>query len=106
MDRLGNLYIADGGRIRKVDTAGIITTYAGNGSIALDPVGTGAPVNPQTALSDPTALAVVGDDLYVTEYSDVRKIHLPDGVISNVAGTWLKIPLGGDAGRYCATASP
>ena len=98
VDRLGNLYIADGGRIRKVDTAGIITTYAGNGSIALGPAGTGAPVNPQTALSDPTALAVVGDDLYVTEYADVRKIHLPDGVISNVAGTWMKTPLGGDRG--------
>ena len=86
VDRLGNLYIADGGRIRKVDTAGIITTYAGNGSIALGPAGTGAPVNPQTALSDPTALAVVGDDLYVTEYADVRKIHLPDGVISTWRG--------------------
>lgn len=93
VDRLGNLYIADGGRIRKVDTAGIITTYAGNGAIALGPDGT--TVSPQSSLSDPTALAVVGDDMYVTEYAGVRKIHLPDGVISNVAGTWTPTALDG-----------
>jgi NHL repeat-containing protein len=96
VDRLGNLYIADGGRIRKVDTAGIITTYAGNGGIALGP--SGSTVSPQDALSDPTALAIVGDDMYITEYAGVRKIHLPDGVITNVAGTWLPTALGGDRG--------
>jgi hypothetical protein len=96
VDRLGNLYIADGGRIRKVDTAGIITAYAGNGAIALGPGG--STVGPQEALSNPIALAIVGDDMYITEYAGVRKIHLPDGVITNVAGTWLSTATGGDRG--------
>jgi hypothetical protein len=97
VDAVGNLYIADGGRIRIVNPQGIINTYAGDGAIALAPVGTGAPVSPQTALSGPTALSIVGGDLYITEYADVRKIHLADGVITTVAGSWMNTPIG--AGR-------
>lgn len=46
VDASGAIYIADNGnsRIRKVDAAGIITTYAGNGqSVATSPLGDGGP---------------------------------------------------------------
>ena len=37
-DPIGNMYLTDAGsRIRKVDTSGIITTYAGNGSYGAGP---------------------------------------------------------------------
>lgn len=38
-DAIGDLYVADSGRIRKVDTSGIITTYAGNGDSGIGPDG-------------------------------------------------------------------
>jgi len=45
VDSAGNLYIADprNNRIRMVNTAGIITTYAGNGNIFQTAHGDGAP---------------------------------------------------------------
>ncbi len=45
VDALGNLYIADNsnGRIRKVDAAGAITTYAGITGTASTPIGDGGP---------------------------------------------------------------
>lgn len=36
-DTVGQMYIADAGRIRKVDLSGIITTYAGNGNSGIGP---------------------------------------------------------------------
>jgi hypothetical protein len=36
-DNVGQMYIGDAGRIRKVDLSGIITTYAGNGNSGIGP---------------------------------------------------------------------
>ena len=48
LDQAGNLYIAefDGGRIRKVDTQGVLTTIAGNGSTSY--TGDGGPAQNAT----------------------------------------------------------
>jgi uncharacterized protein (TIGR03437 family) len=87
VDGTGNLYIADVGhfRIRKVSTAGVITTVAGNGDYDYTSDGgpaTGAP------LASPGALAVdASKNLYITDsYNQrVRKVS-SDGIITTVAG--------------------
>ncbi|MBA3819039.1 MAG: hypothetical protein H0X17_09120 [Deltaproteobacteria bacterium] len=86
-DHAGNLYIADtdNNRIRKVDTAGIITTFAGTGAAGY--AGDGGPAN-QAELNRPVDVAVAADNtLYFTDVSNscVRKIT-PDGTISTAVG--------------------
>ena len=86
-DILGNLYIADtdNQRVRKVDTRGIITTVAGNGSASYG--GDGGPAT-QAALTFPTGLAldIVGN-LYIADSSNgrIRKVDT-SGIITTVAG--------------------
>ncbi len=83
-DGAGNLYIADGGnnRIRKVDSAGAISTVAGGG-----PIGDGgAAVAAQ--LDWPTGVAPDGaGNLYIADRSNqrIRKVDAA-GVITTVAG--------------------
>jgi adhesin/invasin len=86
-DHAGNLLIADtdNNRIRKVDTAGIITTIAGTGTAGYS--GDGGPGN-QAQINRPVDVAIGPDDtLYFTDVfnSCIRKID-PAGIISSVAG--------------------
>ncbi len=89
VDTLGNVYIAEQQMqlIRKINTAGIITTFAGQLNLA-DWTGDGGPAT-AAKLWKPFALAFdkLGN-LYVTEKFnfDVRKIT-PAGIISTVAGS-------------------
>lgn len=87
-DAAGNLYIAESGdgRIRKVDTSGIITTIAGNGTIGYS--GDGGPaLAASLGPVRPLALDAAGN-LFVGDigYSVVRKIDTL-GIITTVAGT-------------------
>jgi sugar lactone lactonase YvrE len=89
VDSGGNLFIADNGnhRIRKVDTSGKITTYAGNGSPTF--CGDGQPAT-LACLDTPTGVAVdVRGNVYVADgYTyRVRKIWVSTRVITTVAGT-------------------
>jgi len=88
IDTIGNLYIADwgNGRIRKVDTSGIITTVAGGGT---NPVGIGDG-GPATAaiLNRPQGVAVdASGNIYIAEEDGhrIRKVD-PSGIITTVAG--------------------
>ena len=89
IDRAGNLYIADpfNGSVRKVDSRGIITTVAGNGTSA-----TGVDGKPatQTSLDYPIGITVGLDgSLYVSELSGyrIRKISLPaELIVSPLSG--------------------
>lgn len=87
IDNFGNLYIADtyNHRIRKVDTAGIITTVAGNGTMGYS--GDGAAAT-HARLNRPTSVAIdnIGN-LYIadTENHRIRKVY-PSGIITTVAG--------------------
>lgn len=103
-DHAGNLLIADteNNRIRKVDTAGIITTLAGTGTAGFS--GDGGPAA-QAKINHPVDVAV-GDDntLYFTDVGNscVRKVD-PSGIISTVVGQCSPDPtkrgFGGDGGN-------
>jgi trimeric autotransporter adhesin len=103
LDNTGNLYISDNSnnRIRKVDAAGIISTYAGNGVEGYTGDG-GSATAAELAL--PFGLAIdVSDNLYIADYSSshIRKVNTI-GIISTIAGISLA-GYAGDGGP--ATAS-
>ena len=87
IDALGNLYIADeeANRIRKVDTAGVITTLAGTGAY-----GSGS-VDGEATLSElaaPTGVAVDGNgNVYIADSQNylIRRVD-PGGMITTIAG--------------------
>ena len=86
-DRVGNYYFAGDERVRKVSSAGIITTIAGNGIAGYS--GDGIPAT-SAELSRPTDVALDRyDDIYIADYDNnrVRKIDHITGLISTVAGT-------------------
>ncbi len=87
-DALGNLYIAEDGnsRVRKVDSSGVITTYAGTGTEGFG--GDGGPAT-SASLNQPRSVAVgAAGELYIADWwnSRVRKVDLA-GVITTYAGT-------------------
>lgn len=88
VDSAGNLYIGDTGnqRIRKVDTSGTITTFAGTGS-----GGSGGDGGAATSAQINTPMQVVADtsgNVYITDYSNIRirKVDT-NGIITTFAGT-------------------
>lgn len=92
-DASGNLYVADTSneRIRKVNTAGTITTIAGNGRFKY--AGDGGPAI-SASLDNPTGTAVdPAGNLFAADIANlaVRKIN-PAGVISTYAGTGVPAP--------------
>jgi len=97
-DRMGNVYIADEGnnRLRKVDTAGIITTIAGNGSVFFS--GTGPATAAQLAVGD-VALDSAGN-MYIASYYRICKINT-SGIVTSVAGNGIN-GYAGDGGPATA----
>ncbi|MGW1991990.1 NHL domain-containing protein [Embleya sp. NPDC001921] len=107
MDGQGNLYIVERvlgatparSRIRKVDTQGVITTVAGDGSDKPAPDGCRAT---ETGFNGISGLACdKAGDLYVSESREhrVRKIH--NGIVTTVAGTGTA-GFQGDGGKATA----
>ena len=88
VDAIGNLYIADSGnnRIRRVDTRGTVTTFAGTGSSGY--TGDGGPAV-QAQLDYPTGVAVdATGGLYIADSGNLRiRLVDPKGIITTVAGT-------------------
>ena len=87
VDAFGGLYIADAGnnRIRKIDTSGTITTFAGNGSAAFSGDG-GAATN--AGLDYPVGVAFDGaGSLFIADIGNqcIRKVNT-NGIITTVAG--------------------
>jgi uncharacterized protein (TIGR03437 family) len=103
-DAAGNLYIADtsNNRIRKVDTNGIITTVAGNGSTGS--LGDGGKAT-DAPLYNPEGVALDGaGNLYIADTNNgmVRKVSA-DGIITTVAGTGM-FGYSGDGGPAAAAS--
>ena len=85
-DPAGNVYFTDSSRIRKVNTAGIISTIAGDGTIGSS--GDGGPAT-AAQLNSPVALSMdAAGTIYVADQNtnSVRKIDT-SGIINLVAGT-------------------
>jgi hypothetical protein len=101
-DASGNIFIAEylGHRIRKVNTAGIISTIAGNGTPSYS--GDGGPAT-AAKLNKPISLIMdASDNLYVTDYQNnrIRKINTA-GIITTVAGNGTAT-FSGDGGQATA----
>ena len=89
VDASGNLFIADGfnGRVRKVDTTGIITTVAGNDIDIPGGSGDGGAAT-CASLDGPSGVAVdATGNLFIADRfnSRIRKVN-PNGIITTVAG--------------------
>jgi|HubBroStandDraft_6_1064221.scaffolds.fasta_scaffold03690_4 hypothetical protein len=87
VDGFGNVYIADqyNQRIRKVNTSGIISTYAGNGTPGYQ--GDGG-LAYQTSLYYPTGVAIDGaGDVIISDY-DNQRVRMVDqsNIIHTIAG--------------------
>jgi sugar lactone lactonase YvrE len=87
-DKSGDLYIADSGnnRVRRVNTSGIISTYAGNGTC-----GFGGDGGPAKAAELCNISAVAFDStghLYISDTGNLRvRVVGPKGIIRTWAGT-------------------
>jgi sugar lactone lactonase YvrE len=97
VDSAGNLFIADGGYIRKVSTLGIITIVAGGGGPA-DRLGDGGPAT-SAELYDPTGVSVdSAGNLFIADNRRIRKVS-SSGIITTVAGNGKSsIGFSGDGG--------
>lgn len=87
VDKTGNIYVADqnGFVVRKIDTAGIITTVAGNGTFGFS--GDGGPAT-SAQFDAPYSVAVDGaGNIYVADFNSdrVRSVDTA-GTITTVAG--------------------
>lgn len=87
VDATGNVYVADwgGNRIRRVDTAGTITTVAGTGAPGF--AGDGGPAL-LALLNGPTGVAPASDgSLYIADMGNkrIRRVD-PRGIITTVSG--------------------
>jgi trimeric autotransporter adhesin len=102
VDASGNIYISElaTNRVRKVDTAGIITTVAGTGSSGFS--GDGGPAT-AAKLNGPEGLYIdASGNLYIAEISNhrIRKVDTA-GIISTVAGVGTQ-GFSGDGGAATA----
>jgi hypothetical protein len=87
VDSGGNMYIPEwnGGRIRKVDSQGIITTIAGTGAVSIIG-GSGPPLS--TGFNRPTAVVgnAAGTILYISESIFIWKLDFSANIMSVFAG--------------------
>ncbi len=87
-DAAGNLYVPDCGNaaLRKIDTAGIITTVAGNGTDGFS--GDGGPAT-SAQLNCPSGVGIdAAGDLFIADYLNnrIRKVDAATGIINTIAG--------------------
>jgi hypothetical protein len=103
VDKAGNVFISDrfNNRIRKVNTAGIISTVAGDGTASYG--GDGGPAT-NAQLNNPFKVNVdANGNLYIADFSNsvIRWVNAFTGVITTIAGDGTAT-YGGDGGPATA----
>ena len=98
VDGAGNLYIADkeNQRIRKVDAAGNISTFAGSGT-----TGDGGAASAAQLRQARSVAADAAGNLYIAGHHRIRRVDAASGNISTIAGTG-EAGFGGDGGPAAA----
>ena len=82
-DREGNLFLSCGTRIRKIDTSGIITTVAGNGTPGFS--GDGFPATSAELNGTYGVVVDKSGSIYINEVIRIRKVDTA-GIIHTIAG--------------------
>ena len=104
IDAAGNVYIAEGAgnRIRKVSSAGIISTICGDGTGAFS--GDGVPATDAQVYSPRGMTIGPSGDLVIADANNycIRKISSATGSITTIAGTPGAASSGGDGGPATA----
>jgi uncharacterized protein (TIGR03437 family) len=98
-DASGNLFVgdSDNGRIRKIDTGGLISTVAGTGQLRTSPDG-GLAVS--TLLYNPSGVTVdSAGNLYIADTSHYRVRKVTNGIITTIAGSGANPCAGGFCGQ-------
>lgn len=90
-DASGNMFIPDSGNnvVRRVDTSGIITTFAGTGAAGY--TGDNGPAAAATLFSPSGVAADAGGNVYIadTKNSCIRKVNAASGLISTIAANGI-----------------
>lgn len=86
LDAAGNLYIASRSQVRKVDTQGIITSVAGDGSNTCT-AGEGLPATSTGVCASGLDVDAAGN-LYIADYHYTQRVYRvgADGILTRVAG--------------------
>jgi sugar lactone lactonase YvrE len=95
-DNIGNMYLSDVTRIRKVDVSGVITTIAGTGLHGT--TGEGVPATATNISPNAISCDVSGNVYFSDTTNSIRKITVSSGIIARIAGTGDNVysPYSGD----------
>jgi len=97
VDASGDLYLADGGRVRKVEKrSGVITTVAGGGNLGSG-LGDGGPAIVARLLPEDVEVDQEGN-LYISDLGRIRRVDAVWGTITSVAGSGRLNGFTGDGG--------
>ena len=96
VDHLGNLYLGDLRRIRKVSPSGVITTIAGTGLPGV--TDEGVPATTTNIFPEELAVDMLNNIYFSDTTGAIRKINAATGILTRVAGTGdnLISPYSGD----------
>ncbi len=102
----GDLYVVDSGNhtIRKVTTAGVVTTIAGNPGVPGSDDGIGS----FALFRSPLGIAAAGSDLFVADTGNhtIRRIATPAGAVDTYAGSAGQPGIVDDQGDSARFSSP